>query len=416
MNTIAVILAGGEGKRFFPLKTPKSIFPFFSKSIIAYTLEGLSNAGFKKFLVVSSKKSHRQIKDKLGKKKDLKVVIQEEAKGMGNALISAENHLSGKPIFIVNAADLVGQELYDLAFANIEKYQSFIIAKKQEDYFNGGYLKFKKNKLVGIIEKPGEGKQPSKLINLVFHYFSTSETIINQLKRTQSNKDDIYEKAFSQLIKKTKVEVIKYAGYWQPLKYSWDVLQMSKLFLAERLKQQNNASFIAKSAQIDENVYIGKGVRILENAVIKGPSYIGENCVIGTNSLIIESVIERDCIVGFTCEITRSYLGRNTWLHRNYIGDSVLEKDINFGAGAVTANFRFDEKNIHSFVREKKINTKRKKFGAIVGQGSRVGVNSSIMPGVKIGNNSVVGPGVVIYKDLASQGKILIKSATKRLS
>jgi bifunctional UDP-N-acetylglucosamine pyrophosphorylase/glucosamine-1-phosphate N-acetyltransferase len=71
-----------------------------------------------------------------------------------------------------------------------------------------------------------------------------------------------------------------------------------------------------------------------------------------------------------------------------------------FGAGAVTANFRFDEGNIGANVNGKRLDSGRDKLGCLMGSNCKVGINASLMPGVKIGPNAVVGSGVVLDKDL----------------
>jgi len=73
----------------------------------------------------------------------------------------------------------------------------------------------------------------------------------------------------------------------------------------------------------------------------------------------------------------------------------VLEFDISFGAGALTANFRLDQQPIKD--------TGRTKLGAIISRGSRVGVNTSLMPGINLGSQVVVGPGLVVTQDLNDQ-------------
>ena len=82
------------------------------------------------------------------------------------------------------------------------------------------------------------------------------------------------------------------------------------------------------------------------------------------------------------------------------MGDSVLAEGVLFGSGVVTANFRFDENEVQSVVKEKKVNTNMKKLGAIVGKNTKVGVNSTLYPGVKIGNNCLVFPGEIVRKDI----------------
>ena len=147
-------------------------------------------------------------------------------------------------------------------------------------------------------------------------------------------------------------------------------------------------------------VYIGKHVVIGDFAKIAGPCYIGDNTIIADYALVRESHIGRNCLIGSSSEVARSYLGDNVMLHRNYIGDSVLANNVLCGAGAVTANFRFDEKEVYSFVKKNKINSGLKKLGAIVGTNTKIGVNSTIYPGVKIGSEVLIAPHEVIKQDV----------------
>jgi bifunctional UDP-N-acetylglucosamine pyrophosphorylase/glucosamine-1-phosphate N-acetyltransferase len=86
----------------------------------------------------------------------------------------------------------------------------------------------------------------------------------------------------------------------------------------------------------------------------------------------------------------------------NYLGDSIVGEHCNFGAGTITANWRFDEKTISVHVNDKPMNTGMDKFGAVIGNNCRTGINVSIMPGVKIGPNSVIGPSVCLTEDVKS--------------
>ena len=70
------------------------------------------------------------------------------------------------------------------------------------------------------------------------------------------------------------------------------------------------------------------------------------------------------------------------------------------GSGNVLANLRLDEGKIFSVVSGERLNTKRTKLGAIIGRHVRIGVNTSIMPGVKIGSHSMVGAGLMIDRDI----------------
>ena len=133
---------------------------------------------------------------------------------------------------------------------------------------------------------------------------------------------------------------------------------------------------------------------------IVGPCYIGDDSVIGDYSLIRESQIGENCLIGSYTEIARSHIGNGVFLHRNYIGDSVLSDEVMIGAGGVTANFRFNERTVASMINDEKIDTNLSKLGALVGRLSKLGVNTTILPGIKIGKNCLVGPNETVRYDL----------------
>jgi len=73
---------------------------------------------------------------------------------------------------------------------------------------------------------------------------------------------------------------------------------------------------------------------------------------------------------------------------------------VNFGAGTLVANLRFDEKEVYMIVKGVRENTGRKKMGTVVGGHVRTGINVSILPGVKIGAYARVYPGAVVNRDV----------------
>lgn len=126
--------------------------------------------------------------------------------------------------------------------------------------------------------------------------------------------------------------------------------------------------------------------------------------------MVRQSYIGKDCVVGFSTDIARSYIGDHCWFHSNYVGDSVLEGNVSMGSGSVLANLRLDEGEIWSVVRGEKINTHRTKLGAMIGKNVRIGVNVSIMPGVKVGEDSMIGAGVILDKDVPEQSFCVVKN------
>ncbi len=395
-----LILAGGESSRFWPL-SDKSVFNFCGKPLLACTIETLSPFAENIFVIVNNHNKQRasELTIQSGAK-----LIKQEGTGQSGALMSAQGHLTG-PTLIINNNDLYDVSLIDAVLEAVEKKQPEILltSTKVEHYFPGGYLVCHDDKVDDIVEKPGADNMPSPYFRLVVDYVANIEEFITIVKQTGSDSEIGYEEAIARYIKNGKdVRFVGYEGSWATFKYPWHLLAASQFFLSKIMHHRGEGVEIDKTAIIEGDVYIEDGVKIFEYAKIVGPAYIGKNTVIGNYALVVNSMIGENCVIGGYSEVTRSYLGEHVLLHRNYIGDSVLENNILFGAGALCANFRFDEKTVRSLVKEEMIDTGLTKLGAIIGSNVKVGVNTSLMPGVKIETGTRVEPGIVVKKDVRS--------------
>ncbi len=402
-NIIVLILAGGDSSRMWPLKD-KHCLNFFSKPLIYYSVNQLKRFKFNNIVIVANK-NNAAVFDELKKEfSDVKIRIiqQTDPRGMAGAVLSAKSIISKNSILVIGPSDIYE----DVIFANFNQIlnkrpQAVISGTSVDEYFPGGYLKVEKGEVIELQEKPGKGRKISDIVTFVFDYFENADLLLEAILKVESKKDNIFEEAIMQLIKKgVHFQFLKYNGFWGYLKYPWHILNCLEYFLSKINIKKILSSTIDKSASISGNVYIGEGVRILENAKIVGPAYIGRGTIVGNNSIIRESIIGTNCVVGFSTEITRSYIGNNCWFHTNYIGDSVIDNNVGMGAGAILANFRLDEADIKSKIGKKFESTGRIKLGAIIGENVRIGVNSSIMPGIKIGKNSIIGPGLILQQDI----------------
>ncbi|MFH1959172.1 MAG: hypothetical protein ABIJ22_02485, partial [Patescibacteria group bacterium] len=200
---------------------------------------------------------------------------------------------------------------------------------------------------------------------------------------------------------------ISYDGYWGKLKYPHFVLDVMQLFLTHRLQTKINPSAqISDQAVIEGQVFITENVKVEAGAVIKGPAYIGPNTIIGNHALIRQSMIERDVIVGFGSEVTRSYIGPKCMLHHNFIGDSVLEAEVNPSFGTVTTNWRLDKKTVQLKTLTANVKTNKEKLGAILAKRVFCGVNCSFMPGVTVGADARIYPHLVINQALPANATL----------
>ncbi|PIP63421.1 hypothetical protein CO165_02630 [Candidatus Roizmanbacteria bacterium CG_4_9_14_3_um_filter_33_18] len=399
-----LLLAGGDSTRFWPLEN-KLFLSFLGKPLILYQIEELLKYG--ELVTVVANKSNATTVKRLVENNNIEsvqIIIQkDDYSGMAGAVFSIKNHIKGE-VLIINGSDLIDHSIILKLMPLIDQENKLIMVGKQfNEYFSGGYFKFDdEKKIIGIIEKPDKDKRPSSTVKLVFDYFADIKDLLKYFSQAKTQKDDLYEAIINKmLLDDLKHTHLIYDSYWYGLKYPWQVLPMMRNFLILLKGQKISTSAeISEKALIIGPVVIGENVKVGAFCKIVGPTFIGDNTIVGDYSMIRESQIGEDSLVGSFSEVARSYVGNNVFLHRNYIGDSVLDNDVMFGAQAVTGNLKFDGEKILSEVNEKRIDTNMNKLGAIVGKLSKIGVNATIFPGVKVGKKSWVGPGEKVKYDV----------------
>ncbi|MCM8529056.1 MAG: hypothetical protein NE327_21220 [Lentisphaeraceae bacterium] len=184
------------------------------------------------------------------------------------------------------------------------------------------------------------------------------------------------------------------------IKYAWDLLRINELVISA-MAQDDIKGKVYDSAVIEGKVQIGAGTKILPGVYIEGNVIIGEDCKVGPNCYIRGNTFIGDgCHVGQSVEIKNSILMDKTNVgHLSYVGDSVLGTRVNFGAGTTTSNLRHDNQNHHSMIQGELVNTGRRKFGVIIGDGVHTGINTSFYPGRKMWPGTTTLPGEIVSRD-----------------
>lgn len=395
----AVILAGGIGKAFKPLVTNKTLIPFLGKPLLQHVIEMLEASSLSEALIVTNEENEAW----LSSYQPFNITLRTKRvapTGMGDALLQAEHDIGSDPILILNASDIVEPSFLKFFLRSLDNKIACVAGLKVDKYFPGGYLKTDGERARGIVEKPGAGNEPSDLVNLVFHYFERPAEFMALLRHTDTI-DDQYEKALNDYMQQKEVHIIKYQGAWSKLKYAHHVLDMMASILGTVKKHTGRTAQVSETAVIEGEVYIDEGARVEDFAVIKGPAYIGRDVRIGAHTLVRQSTIEEGTTVGFGSEVARSYIGPGCMLHHNFVGDSILEANVNPSWGTTFTNWRFDNAPVKVKIGEEFMETGREKLGAIVAKGAFLGVNCSVMPGVTIGENARIYPATVLSKSVA---------------
>jgi NDP-sugar pyrophosphorylase family protein len=400
--TIAIVLAGGANSRFQPLRD-KTLLPILGRPLLAHHLEALAAAGFNDVVVVATPRTEGRIRALLRDNAPpgalREVVAQPEPKGMGDAILTARRSLggaAGRPLFVTQAHDVVEPALFTelaarIATAEAAGIDGIITGLRVREYFPAGYLSVDaEGRLRGIVEKPGAGREPGDLINIVAHWHRDPEALckaIAEQYHAPLQSDDHYERALAALFTRLRYVLHPYAGAWQPLKYPWHVLDVMDTFL----EREARAGRAVQS----------EGARIFPGAQIVGPAWIGPGSIVGTGSLVRGSMIGANVEIGYGCEVARSWVGDNVHLHHTYLGDSVVDEGASLAFGTVTGNQPFYPPPVRSSVGGERLRTGRGKFGAIIGARARTGIGVLLYPGVKIGYGAYIGPGVVVTADVA---------------
>lgn len=204
------------------------------------------------------------------------------------------------------------------------------------------------------------------------------------------------------------------ASLFDGVDHVWDVLKRVRTHLEALLPQQAGIH-----GQVDprailvnlDQIYIGPGSRVEATAYIAGPAYIGANCEVRHGAYVRGDLVAGEgCILGHTSEFKNVVMLPGAHApHFNYVGDSVLGRRCNLGAGTKLSNLGINsdrQKNLTGRRPTVKIqmpdgaivDTGLPKMGAIVGDGAQTGCNAVLNPGCLLGKNALVYANVSLGK------------------
>jgi bifunctional UDP-N-acetylglucosamine pyrophosphorylase/glucosamine-1-phosphate N-acetyltransferase len=183
--------------------------------------------------------------------------------------------------------------------------------------------------------------------------------------------------------------------------YPWDLLRIMGRVLESEIKEKTISpdATVCESSIISGPCMIEEGAFVDDFCKIKGPVYVGKNCRIGTGSLLRNCVIGGESIIGFNCEVARSYLtGSNRIAHHNVILDSIVGEGTWMGGYVGTTNVLLNGKSVRYRIGNQLVDTGLQNFGAVIGSGCAIGAGAIILPGRFVPSNSEIQAGMVVSK------------------
>lgn len=381
-----VVLAAGEGKRMRPLtaKRPKVMLPLANRPMMEHLILAIRDAGITRFIFIVGY-GEREIRKHFGDGSAWGIHIdyatQRHQRGTADAVRTARDLITG-PFLVMNGDMVLKREDVEALI----RMNPPCMAISTTDHPGDFGVVLTENGLITSLEE--KSKQPkSNLINAGAYLFSPQIFDLIDSVHPSSRGELELTDALAHLIERKELKAYL-LSYWMDVGYPWDMLEANSALM--KSFPSANHGIIEEAVSLQQNVIVGEGSVIKSGTYIEGPCIIGKNCRIGPHAYIRGSTsIGDDCHIGHCSEIKNSIIMNGTKIpHFNYIGDSVVGTGCNFGAGTKVANLRHDHANIRVCGKD----TRRKKFGAVIGDDVRFGINCSINVGTMIGSEAQFAP------------------------
>ena len=426
----AVILAGGQGKRMKSDK-PKALTEILGKPILGWIISALEGAGIENICVVTGFAS-RYIEEYLAGKYE--TAFQSERLGTGHAVMMAakflEKNADGNTLIFNGDAPFVDSETVErsLGYHVSSGNAVTVITAEVDDPFGYGRIIRTPGGISGIREQKDCSPDEAKIreINSGCFWFDTKALLETLPKLSKNNaQGEYYITDTVEILLSEGKRAGAFAAENQDIVLSANdrrgmlmLNDIARKRVLEKLLDGGVEIVCSEGIIVSPDAEIAPGAKILPNTVISGKCSIGAGSVIGPNCQLndttvgersrLNSVVANGAAVGSDCnigpfvqlrpgavikdfahvgdfvEIKNSTIGEGTSVsHFNYVGDSDVGKNVNFGCGSLTANY--DGTN---------------KYRTVIGDDAFIGCNTNLVAPVKVGNAAYTAAGSTITKEV----------------
>ncbi|OYR45561.1 MULTISPECIES: bifunctional sugar-1-phosphate nucleotidylyltransferase/acetyltransferase [unclassified Halorubrum] len=389
-----IVLAAGRGTRMRPLteNVPKPMLPVGSAPMVERVAEAAVDAGAERLVFVVGYEQ-ASVREHFGSRYEgvpVTHVEQDELLGTADAVRAAADHVEGQ------FAVLNGDNMYDAeSLRRLFDSGPGIGAYRVETPSNYGVLRTRGDAVEGLVEKPSD--PPSDLVNAGAYVFPADATALLDVPKSERGEFELTD-VVNRVIDDRPVSFVEF-DRWSDVGRPWELLEATASEL-ERQPRRLDGS-VHREATVSGNVVVEPGASVKRGVTIEGPVRIGAGSTVGPNAYLRGATyLGADVRVGSGVEIKNSVLMAGTAVpHLSYVGDSVLGRDVNLGAGTNVANLRHDREPVNHTVKGDRVSTGRRKFGAVIGDGARTGINTSLDPGVTLSAGATTTPGERVSRD-----------------
>ncbi len=444
MSYSAVILAAGKGVRMHS-QIPKVLHRVAGKPMVWYVIKAVKEAGIDDITLVVG--HGRKLVEETLADENLRFVVQEQQLGTGHALMQAQSSINPAHTLVVLAGDtplLQGKTLKELLnYHQQQQARATVLSAVLPDPYGYGRIIRQADGLERIVEEKDASPEEKEIaeINTGMYCFQAG-AVFSALSRVECSnaQGEYYLTDVLPLLQQDGHNVAVLAV--DEIDQIHGINNRVQLSQAEAIIRQRHNRDLMKNGVtimapettfIDSTVKIGLDTVIYPFTIIEGQTTIGENCTIGPytrindafigNHVVIESSRIKEACIGNYCnigpyaylrpeadlhenvkvgdfvEIKKSVIGSGSKIpHLSYVGDSLLGKNVNIGAGTITCNY--DGKNKHRTILE---------------DGVFIGSNTNLVAPVTIGENSVTGAGSTIAHDVPAHTLAVERAEQKHI-
>lgn len=427
-----ILLAAGLGKRMRS-SLPKVLHCLGGKPILSYGLRTVRSLDPAKIVVVVGYRAE-EVKKSLGDD-PIVWIHQEEQLGSGHAVLCTQRELEEYPGDLLILSGDVPFITAETLTRLMDHHRgegatvTLLTASVDEPRGYGRIRRNEKGEVIGIVEDADATEEQKKIREINAGIYAVSPRFLFSALRgsTQSNRQGEYYLTDIAAMACLKKEIVQTVQSENPMEIlginTREELATMERFLREGINRKWMEAGVTlldpQSTYIDEEVKIGKDTVIGPNTHLKGRTVIGERCLIEGSAYLTDirlgdgarlkfSVVLSQCEVGEAAEVgpfahlrPGAVLKRNVHIgsfvevknsiidegtkanHLSYIGDAVLGKESNIGAGTITCNYDGFEKH-----------------RTIIGDRVQVGSNTQLVAPVTIGDDAYIGAGSTITEDV----------------
>jgi len=401
---VAIILAAGISSRM-NTKLPKVLHEVCGRPMLAYVMDACREAGVQKLYIIVGY-GKEQVINYFNGDKDIVWVEQKEQKGTGHAVLCCKEHLAnfdGDTLILCGDMPLIRPEIVKtlVDMHDHESAAATLATAILEDTRNyGRIVRDGYGNIQGIVEDVDCNPQQKaiKEVNPSYYCFKNKVLFEALSKITPNNaKNEYYLTDALHLIIKAGHKVVAVTAVLP--EDAIGVNSRQQLSEVGKIMQQRIQDKFVKNGVtivdppntwIDARAQIGQDTVIEPFTYIHGKVTIGNDCRVGPFAYVREgTVLGNDVVLGVFTEVKNSTLSDGVRArHHSYIGDAVLGKNVDIGAGAITANF--DGEKIQR---------------TQIGDGVFVGCGSVIVAPISIPSGLQIAPGTAVTSENMAKEK-----------